>query len=78
MHELKTCMINIIKPPNGNKRIKLTFKDLLLELPKLLSDSSRENISVALIFNALCHLCNEYHLRLKNNGNEIIIFDDLD
>lgn len=72
MNALKKSICHIIKP-NSNKTLNITFKDLLLRLPKLLSEKMKENISVAIIFVALLHLSNEHNLHLENYNDEIII-----
>lgn len=72
MNVLKKSICNIIKP-DGNKTLNVTFKDLLLRLPKLLTEKTKENISVAIVYVALLHLSNEHNLHLENDNDEIII-----
>lgn len=59
--------------PNGEESINISFTDLILNLPKLLPENMKENISVSVIYVALLHLCNEYSLHLENKNDEILI-----
>lgn len=72
MHELKKYIMNIIKP-NGEETINISFADIILNLPKILPENMKENISVSVIYVALLHLCNEYSLCLENKNDEILI-----
>ncbi|XP_026805004.1 uncharacterized protein LOC113548360 isoform X2 [Rhopalosiphum maidis] len=72
MHELKKCIMSTIKP-DGEKTINISFADLLLKLPKVLTENMKENISVSVIYVALLHLCNEYSLNLESKNDEILI-----
>lgn len=64
--------MNIIKP-NGEETINILFSDLILNLPKLLPENMKENISVSIIYVALLHLCNEYSLCLESKNDDILI-----
>lgn len=72
MKELKMYINDIIKL-NSHKTLNITFKDLILQLHKSLSEEMKKNLSVAVIYVALLHLSNELNLHLENNNNEIII-----
>lgn len=76
MKQLKSCSWNLIS--NKHKSDPLhnpKFSDTLKELPKVLSRTMAENMSMPLAFYAMLHLCNDKGLLLHQIGEDLKDFD---
>jgi condensin complex subunit 2 len=70
MKQLKMCSWNIISKRNAANPLQHPcFSETLNELPKVLSKTMAENMSMPLAFYAILHLCNDKGLILKPSNN---------
>lgn len=60
--------------PNDDAKLSTTLTKIYKDLPKKLSSTMSENLSVPLVFVALLHLANEHNLNLDNNDTLSEVF----
>lgn len=76
MKQLKTCSWNLIKDKhNADPLHNPKFSDTLKSLPKVLSRTMAENMSMPLAFYAVLHLCNDKSLLLDQNDELLKDFE---
>lgn len=70
MRQLKHCSWNLISKKNQQDPLNHPcFSETLSDLPKVLSKTMAENMSMPLAFYAILHLCNDKGLILKPNNS---------
>lgn len=68
MKQLKQCSWNLIsRKQAANPLISPCFSEILRDLPKILTKTMAENMSMPLAFYAILHLCNDKGLLLKSD-----------
>lgn len=76
MKQLKTCSWNLLNlKHNNDMEHNPKFSDTLKDLPKVLSRTMAENMSMPLAFYAILHLCNDKSLLLHQNDENLKDFD---